>query len=131
MGILWTVYPVTDEMKEYLESENVPYPNSLSNFPTDEQIKLALSQLEDFDIQYSTSNPEKGWGAFIQATKDSENLWANLQVDVKENSQYLRNIWFEKGNEEVIKLFLKYLSKSCGAQVLLADVGGPPEVINA
>jgi hypothetical protein len=131
MGILWTVYPITEEMKEYLESEGVEYPEVSSTFPNDEQIKQALNELEGVNIEISSSDPSKGWGAFISSTSAPEQIWANLQVDILEDDKSLRSIWFEKGDENLIIAFLKKLSKTCGPQSLMADAGGPPQVINA
>ncbi|MDH5232662.1 MAG: hypothetical protein OEY38_21600 [Gammaproteobacteria bacterium] len=131
MGILWTVYPITKEMKEHLESEGVEYPEVSSTFPNDEQIKQALNELEGVNIEISSSDPSKGWGAFISSTSSPEDIWANLQVDILENDQSRRSIWFEKGDENLIIYFLKQLSKKCGPQTLMADAGGPPQVINA
>lgn len=131
MGILWTVYPITEEMKEYLDSEEVEYPDCPSNFPTDEEVHLALNRLKKVKVRSSTADPDKGWGALIESETHPEDSWANLQVDILESDPSLRSIWFEKGHEELIIGFLKKLSRTCGPQVLLADCGGAPQVINA
>ena len=131
MGILWTVYPITEEMKEYLKSEGVEYPEMSSTFPNDEQLKQALNELDGVNIEISSSDPNKGWGAFISSSSSPEKIWANLQVDILESDHALRSIWFEKGDENLIISFLRQLSKSCGPQSLMADAGGPPQVINA
>lgn len=129
MGIFWTVYPLNEQMKEYLDSEDVSYPDVPSRFPKDEELHEALSELKGYKITKSQGGD--GWGAFIESEDGSGKVWANLQVEILEDDNSLRSIWFEKGHEELIIEFLKNLSKSCGPQALIADAGGLPEVIGA
>jgi hypothetical protein len=131
MGILWTVWPTDDQMKEWLDSEGVEYPKSVSRFPKGIEVKEVLNNLEGYTVQIFDNGIGNTWQADIHSTAKPEEIWTLLNISEYSGDDEPQEIWFEKGHEELIKLVLKKISEICGPQVLIADAGGEPQVINA
>ncbi len=131
MGILWTTYPLTDEMKEWLDSEGVEYPNTPSRFPTGSEIRNALKQLQGLNVEITDNGIGGPWQAWIESKSEPEEFWTLLNISVYSGDDEPQEIWFEKGNESTIKSVLQSICSNCGPLVLIADVGGEPEVIYA
>lgn len=131
MGILWTVFSVNDEMKEWLDSEGVEYPDHSSRFPKGKEVKEVLRNLEGYEIEIIDNGIGNNWQAWINSKIEPEKYWTLLNISKYSGDEELQEIWFEKGHDELIKLVLQKLNYYCGPLVLIADTGDPPEVINA
>ena len=130
MGILWTVWPLDDEMKSWLDEIEVEYPDKASRFPTGLEIKNALTTLSEYDIKITDNGPGASWQAFIVHKQGGEKgPWTLLNVTKYSGDNEQQKLWFEKGWEELIELVLKKLSVSCGPLVLIPDTGGDPIII--
>ena len=44
MGVIWTVWPLDDEMRDWLVEEGVEVPDADSRFPTGSEIKQTLAE---------------------------------------------------------------------------------------
>ncbi len=131
MGILWTTYPLSDEMKEWLDSEGVAYPDAPSRFPTGFEVKDALQQLDNLSIKITDNGLGKHWFAWIESRTEPEEFWTLLTISAYTGDNEPQEIWFEKGHEDLIKTVLRCICAKCGPLVLIADVGSEPEVIHA
>jgi len=131
MGILWTVWPTTDEMKEWLTSEGVEYPAQVSRLPKGKEIKSVLESLDGYKVEIKENGVGNSWQAWIESTSNPEEYWTLLNITEYSGDDEYQEPWFEKGHEILIKLILSKLSTYCGPLVIIPDTGGTPEVINA
>ena len=130
MGILWTVWPLNEEMKSWLSETGVDYPDVESRFPTGHEIKTALDELAEYDIRINDNGVGEPWQATIIAKEGTgEKEWTLLNITEYSGDTEPQELWFEKGWESLIKHVLHVLSAYCGPLVLMADTGGDPEVI--
>lgn len=129
MGILWTVWPLDDDMKSYLDEEGINHPEAPSRFPTGHEIKEALKNIEGYNISYYDNGVGQSWQASIESATNPEDSWTLLNVSEYSGDNEPQQLWFEKGDENLIKLILRSLSLNCGPLTLIADCGGPPQVI--
>ncbi len=130
MGVLWTVWPLDDEMTSWLDEIGVAYPGTASRFPTGAEIKRAVNSLTDYDIKITDNGPGAFWQAFVEHKQGGdEGPWALLNITEYSGDDEEQELWFEKGSEELIRLILQDLSRACGTLVLIPDTGDEPSVI--
>lgn len=130
MGILWTTYPLDDEMKEWLDSLDVPYSNLPSRFPTGAEIKDAISELSGIKVQIRDNGIGANWQAWFESESKPEEFWTLLNISNYSGDSEPQELCFEKGHEVLIKQVLAKICSKCGPLVLLADAGGDPEIVN-
>jgi hypothetical protein len=65
MGVMWTVWPLDENMKNWLDECAVDYPDSISRFPTGAEIKKAISSLDDFNIKIIDNGIGGPWQASV------------------------------------------------------------------
>jgi hypothetical protein len=130
MGILWTVWPTDDKMKEWLDSEDIEYPQEPSRFPKGKEVKEVLNNLVGYKVKIYDNGIGNTWQADIHSEVKLEE-WTLLNISEYSGDEESQEIWFEKGHEDLIKLILKRLSEICGPLVLIDDAGCEPQVINA
>jgi len=131
MGVLWTTYPLDEEMKEWLSSEGVEFPVVESRFPTGAEVKDALNDIGGVKFQITDNGIGHSWQAWIESESDPKEFWTLLNISKYTGDNEPQEIWFEKGHEVLIKTVLKSICSKCGALVLMPDTGDTPEVINA
>ena len=129
MGVLWTTYPLDDEMKGWLDSQDVWYPDSPSRFPTGNEIKEALAGLPGVDVQITDNGVGASWQAWIISDTSPEEMWTLLNISRYSGDDEPQELWFEKGHEQLIKTVLNEICKTSGPIVLMPDTGDPPEVV--
>ena len=129
MGILWTVWPIDDDMKSYLDKEGINYPCSPSRFPTGQEVKGVLKGMTDYKIEYYDNGLGNSWQANIQLVSNPEESWTLLNISEFTGDLEPQQLWFDKGDENLIKSILKLLSNNSGPLTLIADCGGPPQII--
>jgi hypothetical protein len=130
MGVLWTVWPLDDEMKSWLDEMEVEYPLNPSRFPTGAEIKEVLSGLDEYDVEINDNGPDSAWQAMIAHKKDGEKgPWTLLNINEYTGDAEQQELWFEKGWPELIELVLGRLAAKCGPLVLIPDTGGDPTVV--
>ena len=132
MGILWTVWPLDDKMKAWLDESGVDYPDQPSRFPTGHEIKRVVTSLETFDVKINDNGLGRTWQANIVAKGGGDTgEWTLLNVTRYSGDEQEQQLWFEKGWEPLIKRILRELTASTGPLVLIADAGGAPQVITS
>ncbi len=130
MGVLWTTYPLDDEMKEWLDSMEVGYPNSTSRFPTGAEIKDAIANLSGVKVRVTDNGIGGSWQAWIESETAPEEFWTLLNITNYSGDEEQQEPWFEKGHEQLIKEVLVEICRRCGPLVLIPDTGDTPEVID-
>ena len=128
MGILWTVWPLDDQMRTWLDEQDIAFPDRPSRFPTGREIKEALT-----DFAGSPDIRDNGVGgpysAFLRRRTAEEEQWTLLQITEFTGDDEPQKLWFEKGHEQLIVDVLRKLTLACGPLTLIADVGDPPQII--
>jgi hypothetical protein len=133
-GILWTVWPLDERMKEWLNQTGVEYPSTPSRFPTGKEIKevIGKSQSPGFNVRVNDCGVGKRWQALIVSELGGDiGGWANLIIDRFSGDDQEQELWFEKGSESLNILMLKRLAQKCGLLVPIADAGGDPQIVTA
>ena len=132
MGNMWIVWPLDEQMTNYLDSLDIDYPKVHSRFPTGLEIKDALSELSGYDIEITDNGLSATWQAMIiQSGTHPEPEWALLNISRYTGDSLEQELIFEKGYETLITHVLRLLVPKCGPLALICDAGGEPEVIVA
>ena len=131
MGVLWTTYPLNDEMTEWLDSLEVSYPKTPSRFPTGREVKDAVSELNGIKASIRDNGVGGSWQVWLESETKPEEFWTLLNITNYSGDNEQQEIWFEKGHEHLIKQVLAVICAKCGPLVLIPDTGGDPEVVSA
>jgi hypothetical protein len=130
VGILWTVWPLDDQMKKWLSELSIEHPNVRTRFPTGNEVKQTLANLEGYRIDVIDNGLSHSWQAWIESDREPDK-WTLLNITSYSGDDEPQEIWFEKGHEDLIKQLVQLFAQRCGPLVLIADVGGDPMVIAA
>jgi len=131
MGILWTAWPLDDDMRSWLDDQEMAYPRTPSRFPTGAEIKAAISGLTAHSVEVNDSGLHAPWQALItQKDNEVDPAWAVLTVSDYSGDELPQQLYFENGHESLIIDILQRLASSCGPLVLIDDAGGEPSVIS-
>ena len=132
MGVLWTVWPLDEKMKSWLDETGVEYPAAPSRFPTGSEIKKVVASFkEGFDVKINDNGLNGPWQASIVSKAGGDTgEWALLNISEYSGDDQEQELWFEKGWESLNVKILKELSLHSGPLVLLADTGEEPIVIS-
>jgi len=130
MGVIWTVWPLDGDMTDWLSSQDIDFPAVASRFPTGAEIKLVLSD-PLFQVEINDNGLNRTWQALIEHHSGPDNGWANLIISEYSGDIEPQKLYFEKGDETLIRLLLMRLAGHCGPLVLIDDAGDPPRVITA
>ncbi len=130
MGVMWTVWPLDGDMISWLTSQNIEFPDSASRFPTGLEIKRLLSD-PALQVKINDNGEGKTFQALIEAHDDATHRWANLMISEYAGDGEPQKLYFEKGDETLIRAVLKQLAVWSGPLVLIDDAGDPPQVITA
>ena len=129
MGILYRVWPLDDQMREWLASQDISAPSGQSRWPTSAEIRDVLRDLRHFRVSYTENGRGAPWDADIQSFH-AEDLRTLLHAQPEEGNDEVTKFGFEKGEPLLIVAILRALSARTGPLALMADVGGPPLVIS-
>lgn len=131
MGILWTVWPLDDQTKSWLDSTGIKYPKEPSRFPTGREIKDVVRGLVGFNVEITDNGLGSHWQASIVSKQGGDTgEWTLLNITEYSGDDAEQKLWFEKGWESLITSILRELSKHSGPLVLIPDVGGDPIIIS-
>lgn len=122
------VWPLDDEMRAYLDDMGVDVPDVPSRWPTAREVFNVVETLEGYEAKLGSPRIGQCWQAFIQSKTEPEVEWTLVNMDY-EGDDSDGKLWFEKVSEALNKQILARLAKTSGPLVLLADVGGDPEII--
>jgi len=129
MGAMYSAFPITKEMAEWLKEQNIKFPaEELSRNPHLSEIKNVLALLKDYDIKMSEDVIGDHWQAYIEHKKDPESKgWAILRIlNLKDGEN---EFYFEKGWPDLIVEIMVELAKKTGPLVLICDAGGSPLIV--
>jgi len=131
MGVLWTVWPLDEKMKSWLDETGVPYPQTSSRWPKGSEIKAVVASLGEFDVEVSDNGIGGTWRASIVSRKGGdEGEWTLLNISRYSGDDEEQELWFEKGWESLITRILGLLAVHSGPLVLIPDTGDDPAVIS-
>jgi hypothetical protein len=128
MGVLYAVWPLDDEMRAWLASEEVAVPTDDSRWPSRTEILDVLKQVH-FPIELTENGVGERWDAYIDEGRE-DGWWTLLHAEPTDGNDQLTKISFEKGEPALIIALLRMLSQVTGPLALIADVGGPPLVVS-
>ena len=79
MGVLYSAFPIENDVREWLTDEGLPTPENDGRAPTPNELKAALDTLEDEAVSYNIS--EGVWQAQIEdATSPETGPWTMINV---------------------------------------------------
>lgn len=128
MGILYTVWPLDEQAKDWLTSQEIEFPISTSRWPTRAEIERTLGELRGFKVRFTLNGPGNRWDADIDDGQEDGNRTL-LHAEPKGNDDSCTEISFEKGEPTLIVAILRALAATTGPFMLLPDVGCPPLVV--
>ena len=132
MGVLWTVWPLDDDMKSWLDECGVEFPSVSSRFPTGREVKEVLASLSAFDVEIFANGIGGSWQASIVSKSGGDSgEWTLLNISEYSGDEEPQRLWFEKGWESLIVSILKKLARNAGPLVLIPDTGEEPVVVEA
>lgn len=132
MSVLWTVRPVDEAMRNWLDELDVAYPNKASRFPTGIEIKAILAALSDYDVSINDLGIGAPWqAAIVHKSGDRVGPWTTLNIVSYTGDELPQQLSFARGSEKLVTETLQRLSKKCGPLVLIADRDSAPMVIDA
>lgn len=131
MSAMYSLFPLAEEMKSWLDEQSIAYPlNTESRNPLLTEIQSAIAQLEDYKVEETPIEVGKHWQAFIQNKDDPEHKgWAILNIICLTDGP--NEMYFEKGWPDLIVKITVLLSRHTGPVVLICDAGDPPLVVTA
>jgi hypothetical protein len=132
MGVLYSVIPLDEEVRNYLKKINIPFSNKAINGrnPMPSEIRAALNSLIGYNIEYSENGIGKFWQAFIEGV-DPNGEWTCLNILNYEGEEIPQFIHFEKGWIELAIKISTALAVYCGTLVIFPDTGEEPFIITS
>lgn len=133
MGETWVQMPLSDEIKQWLQREQVPVPeiHVQSRWPTSSELRGALDSLQGYRVTYR-SNTEQGWDAeVVDAQRGYDGMSATIWVKNLPDGDTPTDFTFHKPSIELALMILERLSHSCGPFVLLQASSMKPVVVLA
>ena len=131
MGVLYTIWPLDETIKPWLDELNVFYGDALSRFPTGSEIKQVVHSMQDYESEITDNGIGGMWQAYL-VHKDNggeRGLYAMLNVTNYSGDDEPQELWFAKGSEELNKVILKHLTVFCGPLVFIPATGDTPTVV--
>lgn len=129
MGVLWTVWPLDEQMRAWLDDQGIAFPDKGSRFPTGSEIKQMLAVFPG-SAEITDNGVGASYSAFLTQGAADDELWTLLQIAEFTGDDEPQQLWFEKGHEQLIADVLRKLTPACGPLALIADVGDPPQIID-
>jgi hypothetical protein len=132
MGVIYSVFPVNNEVKEWLKRQDIQIPAEPfeSRNATPDEVVRALKSIDGITVDYTVPTIGGTWQADITSLPDpSKGAWTLINMDNYEGNLVSREMWFEKGWPDLIILILKNVSSFTGPLMLLPDTGDRPLVV--
>jgi hypothetical protein len=133
MGVIYSVFPIDDDVREWLASDCHQNPMSHGHAPTPHQLMQVLKTLDGQLVEF---NIHPGvWQATISDPISPETgPWTMLNVpdfhDEESNDEPCR-FYFEKGWPSLIVKVVHGISQICGSFAIVPDTGCPPAIVEA
>jgi hypothetical protein len=133
MGVSYHIFPMDEDVREWLESDYGQKPNSFGSAPTPHQLVIALKSLSDQLVEF---NIRPGvWQATISDRIAPETgPWAALSVlgyEGEESDDEPCEFYFQKGFPSLIVKIVHRISQCCGSFAIVPDTGCPPAIVEA
>jgi hypothetical protein len=130
MGVMYSVFPVDDQVRRWLVDEGISAPNSNGRAPTPNEIKAALETLDDQAVSYNIGHGV--WQARIDdVTSPETGPWTLLNVSEFTDVDAPCRFYFEKGWPELIVKVAHRIARISGPVAIVPDTGCPPAVVEA
>ena len=130
MGVLYSAFPVTGEVREWLAEEGHAVPQANGSAPTPNQLQTALETLTDQSVSFNIS--EGVWQAQIDDLKSPEDgPWTMINVLKYTSPDEPCEYYFEKGWPELIIKVAHRIAQQCGPIAIVPDTGCPAAVVEA
>ena len=130
MAVMWTVWPLDGEMTQRLTEQGIDFPDTPSRFPTGSEIQHVLGE-PALRVRGHSNGLGKTWSAIIERDHNSARISATLVIEEYTGDDQPQQLYFEKGDETLIRMLLKRLAAYSGPLVLIDDAGDQPQVINS
>jgi len=128
MGVIYSVFPVDSEVREWLITEGLSLPDSDGHAPTPQQLKAALETLHDQAISFNIG--ERVWQAQIDDLNSPETgPWTVINVIDYTSPDEPCAFYFEKGWPELIIKVVHRITQQAGPVVVVPDTGCPAVVV--
>lgn len=128
MGVLYSAFPIDDDVREWLTEEGIPTPVIDGRAPTPNELKTALDTLEDEAVSYNIS--EGVWQAQIEdATSPATGPWTMINVLQFSDADEPCEFYFAKGWPELIIKVVHRIAQICGPIAIVPDTGCSPVIV--
>ena len=113
MGVIWGVAPFNAELRDRVKAlgVTVDHPIEGNRLPTVAEVRAALDASDELRWEGSEGPTDGSWDASVAHGEDSTIL--NL-TGVADASDAPKDLWLEKGSEELIAEILELLVPACG-----------------
>jgi hypothetical protein len=130
MGVIYAVFPLNEELRQYLEKQqiNVPIDAKDGKNPTLEEIRNILGMFNQYEIEWTEGNDS--WQIIISEKHNIERHWTCLCILKLIDESNLYSIFFEKGWLDIIIKILQAFVPICGSFVIFPDSGDVPIVVS-
>jgi hypothetical protein len=128
MGVMYSVFPLRGEMREWLQNQGVDLPAEDGRNPLPNELVHVLRSLEGYELEESGFSVGAPWTGLVKHKQDPESggwLCANI-INLAEGEN---EFYFEKGSPELILEALARLAFTVGPLVLITDSGDEPLVV--
>ncbi|KAI9131394.1 hypothetical protein ON05_027630 [Acaryochloris sp. CCMEE 5410] len=130
MGVLYSAFPVTSEVREWLAEEGHSVPRANGSPPTPNQLQMALETLTDHSVSFNTSGGV--WQAQINDPNSLEDgPWTIVKVLKYTSPDEPCEYFFEKGWPELIIKVAQRIAQQCGPIAIVPDTGCPAVIVEA
>jgi hypothetical protein len=124
MGVIYTTFPLEDELKEYLDEMDIEYPGteSCSKNPSPNEVLAALTSLDSLNVESGFMN-----GSWQTTVEDEvRDYYTSIHMHECGKMDDNGSLSFEKGEPRLIIEILKILSEKTGTVALFPDTGDVP-----
>ncbi len=130
MSVLYSTFPINDDVRKWLTEEGLPTPATDGRAPTPNEIKKALETLDDQAVSYNIS--EGVWQAQIDdLDSPTTGPWTMLNVLEFKDSDEPCKFYFAKGWPELIVKVVHRIAQISGPIAIVPDTGCPPAVVES
>ena len=130
MGVLYAVFPVAGEVKDWVVSEEIEHPAGLTGrLPTPAEVRRAALGIEGIEVEEFGPHPSGDWQISLAALQGESDRWTLINATGCRSDNEPCEIGFEKGSPDLIVEVLHRLSGDTGPLFLVADTGDPGVVV--
>lgn len=122
MGVLYSVHSVDAKVLDWVKSQEIDHPTGeTGRLPTPAEIRRAVSDLEEIDVEEFGPRPSGDWQISLTSEDPENGPWTLINATGYRSDDEPVEIGFEKGWPDLIVEFLHRLSRDTGPLFLVAD----------